>query len=156
MSKELGEKVSKSLTYKIAHNLYISKHAQERLKERYPSLYSDNIVDKIGNIHHTIMKESLYGYNGNDGSIHYVLSGGYEIIVIYNDTRKKWVFATIKEPSENGYFPSEKRKLAQRRVIIHKEKNRTRMNENENSQRHDNKTRKAKPYKREKFNWREY
>lgn len=156
MSKELGEKVSKSLTYKIAHNLYISKHGMERLKERRADLVGNDFAETIGKLHHEIMKESLYGYNANDGSIHYVLSGGYEIIVAFNDERKKWVFTTIKEPSENGYFPSEKRELAQRRVIIHKEKNRTRMNENEHSQRHDNKTRKAKPYKREKFNWREY
>ena len=154
--KELAEKVSTTFTYKICHNLFISKHAQERLKERYPSLYSEDIITTIGNIHHTIMKESLYGYNANDGSIHYVLSGGYEIIVIYNDKKKKWVFATIKEPSENGYFPSKKREIAQMRVKPIKRKMRTRMNENEHSQRHDNKTRKAKPYKREKFNWREY
>lgn len=155
MSKELGEKISSTLKYKIAHSLFISKHGLERLKERKSELVGNDITETIGKLHTEIIN-CLYGYNTNDGSIHIVLSGGYEIIVIFNDIRKKWVFTTIKEPSENGYFPSEKRELAQRRVIIHKEKNRTRMNENEHSQRHDNKTRKAKPYKREKFNWREY
>lgn len=155
MSKELGEKISSTLKYKIAHNLFISKHGLERLKERKSELVGNDIVETIGKLHTEIIN-CLYGYNANDGSIHIVLSGGYEIIVEYNDSRKKWTFITIKAPSENGYFPSEKRELAQRRVIIHKEKNRTRMNENEHSQRYDNKTRKAKPYKREKFNWREY
>ena len=151
--KELGAKVGNNLTYKIAHNLFISKHGMERLKERKADLVGKDFTETISNLHHAIMKDSLYGYNANDGSIHYVLSGGYEIIVAYNDERKKWVFATIKEPSQNGYYPSEKMKLAQLRTKPIKRKMREKMNENEHSARFDNHTRKAKPYKREKFNW---
>lgn len=155
MSKELGEKISSTLKYKIAHNLFISKHGLERLKERKNELVGNDIVETIGKLHTEIIN-CLYGYNANDGSIHIVLSGGYEIIVEYNDSRKKWTFITIKAPSENGYYPSEKMAMSKMRVKKHTTKMRNYMNENEHSQRHDNKTRKAKPYKREKFNWREY
>lgn len=151
--KELGEKVSGTLKYKIAHNLFISKHGLERLKERKSELVGNDITETIGKLHTEIIN-CLYGYNANDGSIHIVLSGGYEIIVEYNDDRKKWTFITIKAPSENGYYPSEKMAMSKMRVKKHKTKMRNYMNENEHSQRHDNKTRKAKPYKREKFNWR--
>lgn len=153
--KELGEKISSTLKNKIAHNLFISKHGLERLKERKSELIGNDIVETIGKLHTEIIN-CLYGYNANDGSIHIVLSGGYEIIVEYNDTRKKWTFITIKAPSENGYYPSDKMAMSKMRVKTHKTKMRNYMNENEHSQRHDNKTRKAKPYKREKFNWREY
>lgn len=118
-------------------------------------LVGNDITETIGKLHTEIIN-CLYGYNANDGSIHIVLSGGYEIIVEYNDNRKKWTFITIKAPSENGYYPSEKMAMSKMRVKTHKTKMRNYMNENEHSQRHDNKTRKAKPYKREKFNWREY
>lgn len=155
MSKELGEKINSTLKYKIAHNLFISKHGLERLKERKSELVGNDIVETIGKLHTEIIN-CLYGYNTNDGSIHIVLSGGYEIIVEYNDIRKKWTFVTIKAPSENGYYPSEKMAMSKMRIKKHKTKMRNYMNENEHSQRHDNKTRKAKPYKREKFNWREY
>ena len=155
MSKELGEKISGTLKYKIAHNLFISKHGLERLKERKSELVGNDITETIGKLHTEIIG-CLYGYNANDGSIHIVLSGGYEIIVEYNDNRKKWTFITIKAPSENGYYPSEKMAMSKMRVKKHKTKMCNYMNENEHSQRHDNKTRKAKPYKREKFNWREY
>lgn len=155
MSKELGEKISSTLKYKIAHSLFISKHGLERLKERKSELVGNDFVETIGKLHTEIIN-CLYGYNANDGSIHIVLSGGYEIIVEYNDIRKKWTFITIKAPSENGYYPSEKMAMSKMRVKTHKTKMRNYMNENEHSQRHDNKTRKAKPYKREKFNWREY
>ena len=155
MSKELGEKISSTLKYKIAHNLFISKHGLERLKERKNELIGNDITETIGKLHTEIIN-CLYGYNANDGSIHIVLSGGYEIIVEYNDNRKKWTFITIKAPSENGYYPSDKMAMSKMRVKKHKTKMHNYMNENEHSQRHDNKTRKAKPYKREKFNWREY
>ncbi len=155
MSKELGEKISSTLKYKIAHSLFISKHGLERLKERKSELVGNDITETIGKLHTEIIN-CLYGYNANDGSIHIVLSGGYEIIVEYNDVRKKWTFITIKAPSENGYYPSDKMAMSKMRVKKHKTKMRNYMNENEHSQRHDNKTRKAKPYKREKFNWREY
>lgn len=155
MLKELGEKISSTLKYKIAHNLFISKHGLERLKERKSELVGNDIIATIGKLHTEIIG-CLYGYNANDGSIHIVLSGGYEIIVEYNDIRKKWTFVTIKAPSENGYYPSDKMAMSKMRVKTHKTKMRNYMNENEHSQRHDNKTRKAKPYKREKFNWRAY
>lgn len=149
MSKEFGEKLNKSLIQRIAYNFYITNHAQERMTQR-TNFVGEKLNDTVKRVRYEIINCS-YAYNNNDGSVSIVMHDGKVMILSYSDEHKRWQFITIKDTSQNGYTPSEKRRLLQSKLYVSKKRNQnhTRMTEREEFN-HSFSKHKNKPYKRDK------
>lgn len=145
--KEYGKKLSRNQIWNIAHKLYITNHGHDRIQER-TNLCGKDMNETLVNVGKAIVN-CAYAFNNNDGSISVVLHNGQVIILTFDDEWKRWHFVTIKDVSENGITPSEKRKMLQRRTTIDKSKNKNRMKMTERD-RYQVKNKAKKPYKRDK------
>lgn len=143
--KELGKELNKNQLWKIAKNMFLTRHAQMRLAER-TNLCGETLSQTLENVNKAIMN-CKFAYNNNDGTISIVLDNELTIIVSYDDAYKKWHIATFKEPSMNGFSCEQKWELTKTRTS-RKYKNCN------NKKMHDYKQEKEfkakKPYKRDK------
>lgn len=107
MSKELGEQLNANFVKKVANNMFLTYHSQDRIAERCPSLIGQTLQETLENVAKEI-KNCKFAYNNNDGSINIVLQNDYTIVFAFNDKYKKWHMVTIKEHSQNGFSTSDK------------------------------------------------
>lgn len=143
--KELGKEISRKQLQRIANNMFLTYHAQQRLAER-TNLGAETLQKTLENVNKAIMG-CKYAYNNNDGSISIVLDNDLTIIVSYDDTYKKWHIATFKEPSMNGFSCDEKWEITKTR-ISRKYKNSSKKKMHDYKQ--EKQFKEKKPYKRDK------
>lgn len=97
--KYRGELLTSNELKEIAENFILSRHAQERIAERFPEL----------DIYKAILNP-LIAYFNTDGSINIALNS-FEYLVIATD-RKPYKIITYKEKSHNNINVFIKRQMA--------------------------------------------
>ena len=95
-----GQRLNTSELEEIANNYIITKHAKERIHNRFPEL---NVTKAI--------KEPLLAYFNTDGSVNIALNE-FEYLVVGTD-RIPYPIITFKEKSHNNITIFEKQEMAQ-------------------------------------------
>ena len=111
-----GKTISKEVLENIKSNYFLSKHAQEQLKERSEYLISfDDGRINFGATKRKIneaLDKNILAYYNTDGSVNIAMDRFHYFVFALNEERGNWTMITYKETSWYGIDIFEKQQMA--------------------------------------------